>query len=215
YFTDACPENISGTEFDAAKKRLGGKWRIPTRAEIQELLNAVNISAIGASDRYKSKLKLQRADGQEGTIILPQTDYCYAYSRKVKRYTESGYIYFTAADMDVSEPSTYYSYNYNLDDDQLDELVDAYIEEHPDATVIYLADILEPLIDQGLVTIDTITRQYRYMTLYEPNNYMYYITVGGGYEQALNDNKWDFRSATLSYGDYGFCILPVRDRDDE
>ena len=215
YFTDACPENISGTEFDAAKKRLGGKWRIPTRAEIQELLNAVNISAIGASDRYKSKLKLQRADGQEGTIILPQTDYCYAYSRKVKRYTESGYIYFTAADMDVSEPSTYYSYNYNLDDDQLDELVDAYIEEHPNATVIYLADILEPLIDQGLVTIDTITRQYRYMTLYEPNNYMYYITVGGGYEQALNDNKWDFRSATLSYGDYGFCILPVRDRDDE
>ena len=97
----------------------------------------------------------------------------------------------------------------------MDELVDAYIEEHPNATVIYLADILEPLIDQGLVTIDTITRQYRYMTLYEPNNYMYYITVGGGYEQALNDNKWDFRSATLSYGDYGFCILPVRDRDDE
>jgi len=215
YFTDACPENISGTEFDAASKRLGGKWRIPTRAEIEELLNKVSISTIGNSDPYKTKLKLLSENGN--SMILPQTDYCYAYSRKVRKYDRTGMMYFMAADMDVSEPYTDIYYNYTLDDDQLDEMIDAYLEEHPDATVIYLRDILEPLIDQGLVTMDTITRQYRYFTRYYPNNYMDYIGPGNNtfIGPELYDGAWKIRSSYMSYADYGYCILPVRDRDDE
>lgn len=38
-FNDLCPEDIAGTEFDPATYYLGGKWRMPTLAEVQELMN--------------------------------------------------------------------------------------------------------------------------------------------------------------------------------
>ena len=31
--------NISGTEYDAASRKLGGKWRMPTKTDVEELIN--------------------------------------------------------------------------------------------------------------------------------------------------------------------------------
>jgi len=214
YFTDACPDNISGTEFDAATKKLGEGWRIPTKKEIQELLDSVRITAVGASDRYKTKLKFTSKNGN--SITLPQTDYCYAYTRKVNRYNQTSAIYFFAADMEVEEPIQRISYHYDMTDEMfnelLNEMLDKYLEEHPSATVIYTKDLLEPLIDQGLVWFDTTWFSYKSYTMFEPNNSMYYITPGGDYAETLRDGKWNFMPVSFSYGDYAFCILPVRDR---
>lgn len=214
YFNENCPLNISGTQYDPATKMLGGKWRTPTRAEIDELLAKVNISAIGASDYSKTKLKLTSTVNQS-TITLPQTGYCYAYSRRVREYS-SGWMEFMAADMEMSDPTTYVRMNYgNVSDDELNELLDQYLEEHPSITTIYLKDVLAPLIEVGRVTMDTVTMQYRYMTVYESNNNMQLITQGGGFSgtSGLNDGQWLFDAYIRSYADYGQCILPVRDRD--
>lgn len=216
YFTDACPENISGTEYDAATKRLGEGWRIPTTAEIQELLNNLgSITPLGTGDRTKSKLKLNSKNGN--SITLPQTDYCYAYTRKVNRYPQNGYMYFFAADMEVGATVDRISYHYDMSDEMfntyLDEQLEIYLEEHPSASVIYVADLLGPLIDQGLVWYDTVQFTYRYYTIYEPNNDMYYIGAGGTYDGgSLIDGKWEFVNYVRTYADYGYCILPVRDK---
>lgn len=216
YFTDACPENISGTEYDAATKKLGEGWRIPTTAEIQELLdNLSSIMPLGTGDRTKSKLKLNSKNGN--SITLPQTDYCYAYTRKVNRYPQQGYMYFFAADMEVGETYDRISYHYNMTDEMfntlLDEELEKYLEEHPSATTIYLKDLLGPYIENGTVWFDTVQFTYRYYSIYRPNNDMYYIGAGGTFDGgSLIDGKWDFRKYIRSYADYGYCILPVRDK---
>lgn len=45
-YRETPPINISGTEMDAAKNRWGGLWRMPTEAEIDELINKCNIKWI-------------------------------------------------------------------------------------------------------------------------------------------------------------------------
>lgn len=214
YFTDACPENISGTEFDAAKKRLGGKWRIPTREEINELLSKVQINPVGASDPYKTKLRLSNSNGE---IVLPQTGYCYAYTRKATVYSNYAYIDFIAADLTVSEPVKRVSMYYIADRedvmDRMNELAEEYFEIHPDAQGVSSTVFYPQLIEEGMISVDTVIMSYKYMTLYEPNNYMELITPSGQYNGELRDNEWRFINYTLSYGDYGFNILPVRDRD--
>ena len=221
YFTSACPTNISGTEYDAATKKLGEGWRTPTTAEIRELLNKVTISAVGNRDRYKTKLKFTSKENGN-SITLPQTDYSYAYTRKVNKYNQTGYTYFFGADMTESEPYERVEYNYNMStaafNDLLDQLLDEYIEkitsESTGTTVIRIntLELLEPLIDQGIVWLDTVMVTYKYFTMFEPNNPMYYINAGGGYDGTLRDGEWKFMPVTFSYADYGFCILPVRDK---
>jgi hypothetical protein len=34
------PSNISGTEYDIARAKWGGNWRLPTKAEVQELIDS-------------------------------------------------------------------------------------------------------------------------------------------------------------------------------
>ncbi|MBR4593550.1 MAG: hypothetical protein IKO33_03095 [Bacteroidaceae bacterium] len=214
YFNEECPENISGTEYDAAKKRLGGKWRIPTREEINELLSKVQINPVGASDPYKTKLRLSNSNGE---IVLPQTGYCYAYTRKATVYSNYAYIDFIAADLTVSEPVKRVSMYYIADRedvmDRMNELAEEYFEIHPDAQGVSSTVFYPQLIEEGMISVDTVIMSYKYMTLYEPNNYMELITPSGQYNGELRDNEWRFINYTLSYGDYGFNILPVRDRD--
>ncbi len=47
---DGVPDDISGTEFDAATYFLGGKWRMPTFEEFEELYNNCEISTTNSFD---------------------------------------------------------------------------------------------------------------------------------------------------------------------
>ena len=136
------------------------------------------------------------------SITLPQTDYSYAYTRKVNKYTETGYTYFFGADMTESEPFERVEYNYNMTtaafNDLLDQLLDEYIEkitsESTGTTVIRIntLELLEPLIDQGIVWLDTVEVTYKYFTMFEPNNPLYNINAVGGFDGTLRDGEWRF-----------------------
>ena len=44
--------SISGTEYDAVTKYWGGKWRMPTKEEAEELINACNYKVIAGNPDY-------------------------------------------------------------------------------------------------------------------------------------------------------------------
>lgn len=62
------PENISGTEYDHATALLGGQWRTPTKAEVEELYNKCRINA--SSYRGVSGFTVTGPSGK--AIFLPR-----------------------------------------------------------------------------------------------------------------------------------------------
>ena len=65
------PNNISGTDYDAARKNLGSPWRMPTEKEFQEILN----SCFWKEITYKN-VRGYLVTGKNGNaIFLPKTGY--------------------------------------------------------------------------------------------------------------------------------------------
>ena len=63
-------DDISGTEYDVARYLLGGKWRMPTKAEVEELLTCrleIQYRGGGAIDGYKF------VGNNDNSIYMPQT----------------------------------------------------------------------------------------------------------------------------------------------
>lgn len=81
-------ENISGTEYDAATVNLGSDWRMPTKAELQELLDKCTWewTQINSVNGYKVTAE------NGNSIFIPAAGY-HGYSQ----YDESLYTYYNTA----------------------------------------------------------------------------------------------------------------------
>ena len=62
------PRDISGTDYDAAKANWGGRWRMPTKAEVEELIQKCQITYERTS--YNDGLKVVGKNGN--FIFLPE-----------------------------------------------------------------------------------------------------------------------------------------------
>ena len=90
--------NISGTQYDVARQKWGGSWRMPTNAEIDELLKCTWTWC-----QYKGVWG-QKVTGPNGnSIFLPAAGYRYGTSRD---YDGSNGAYLSAS---------LYEYNYGRD----------------------------------------------------------------------------------------------------
>ena len=67
-------DEISGTQYDVAHVKWGGKWRMPTRAEVKELCNRCNTTWTVKNGRLGVKL-WRKIKGKEVSIFLPASGY--------------------------------------------------------------------------------------------------------------------------------------------
>ncbi|MBQ8593427.1 MAG: fibronectin type III domain-containing protein [Bacteroidaceae bacterium] len=92
--------DISGTDYDAARKILDSPWRIPTREEFQELLNKCLFQEI----IYKNTTGYLVTGKNENVIFIPKTGY------KQDRSNYSGYCYWTSTKYNYSTFPNRYAY---------------------------------------------------------------------------------------------------------
>lgn len=69
-------DEISGTEYDVAHVKWGGKWRMPTRAEVKELCNRCNTKWTVKNGRLGVEL-VRKINGEQKSIFLPASGYRY------------------------------------------------------------------------------------------------------------------------------------------
>ena len=62
-------DSISGTEYDVAHNKLGGKWRMPTKMEVEELMQECNYSTIP----YKDARFWVKFEGNGNTMFFSPT----------------------------------------------------------------------------------------------------------------------------------------------
>lgn len=205
-------DEISGNpDYDAAAKKLGGKWRLPTAAEIEELINNSSYKVLEGPDSQDEGLtnKLivkSYSTGKE--ITIPQTGYYYSttwggingtqtlsYSRPYGRF----YLYSASQTI-----STYTDTYYQVKADKIDEF-EAYSATHD---VLYINDLLAlGLIEQVTETITDKGATYWY-----PGYWLdewYYVV---NYPESYGNVNYKPLTSTVS-GRYAYNILPVRDRD--
>lgn len=67
--------NISGTEYDAARQKLGGKWRMPTKADVEELMSncshtseITNRTYISYGETYTKQVRVHIISGNDNEI---------------------------------------------------------------------------------------------------------------------------------------------------
>lgn len=193
-------DDISGTQYDAAKHKLGGKWRMPTADEIQELISKTDCFFKEGKDSQGLDNKLQVYSHYTGnSILLPQSGYYYSYDlygRRMISTTAYGYFYFYSSSFKIQTQQR--SGYYVLDA----EALDAYLDSNGGSASI---DIL---LQMGIIEYRTEEYTGKYITYCMPNYYLDIYDESSEHEQPL-----DMEMEISSWGDYAYQILPVRDRD--
>ena len=94
--------NISGTEYDVAHVKWGGKWRMPTGVEVQELIN----SCTWVRDSYRG-VECWVATGPNGNkIIFPKAGY-YLNGDEISYPGQNG-SYWSATANSLDQNTAYY-----------------------------------------------------------------------------------------------------------
>ncbi len=193
-------DDISGTQYDAARKKLGGKWRMPTSDEIEELIANTDCFFIKGKNSEGLDNKLQVYSHHTGNeLILPQSGYYYSYDLYGRRsiYTSAyGYFYFYSSSFKIQTQLR--SGYYVLDSAALE----AYLNSTGGS-----ADI-DVLMQMGLLEYRTEEYTGKYINYCMPN---YYLDIYD--ETSTHDEPLDMEMSMSSWGDYAYQILPVRDRD--
>ena len=75
-----CPNDVLAKEYDTATQIMGGDWRMPTKAEFEELLSGTtnewvtNYNGTGVNGR---KFTSNKEGFQNNSIFIPAAGYCY------------------------------------------------------------------------------------------------------------------------------------------
>ena len=96
--------DIAGTTYDAATANWGAPWRMPTLAQIQELLN--NTTSKGTTQNGVNGLKFTGRNG--GTVFLPAAGY--RWNENVSNEGSGGY-YWTSS-LNESNPHNAYDLDF-------------------------------------------------------------------------------------------------------
>ena len=71
-----CPNGILAKEYDAAAQIMGGDWRMPTEAEIQELIKNTTSEWTQVGDVYGRRFTSKKEGYQNNSIFIPAAGYC-------------------------------------------------------------------------------------------------------------------------------------------
>ena len=202
-FDGTAETNISGTEYDPVRHKVGGDWRMPTTAEMKDLFDNCTYEPVYHQDVYKTKLTA-RSIRTNGKIVLPQTGYYYSYGvNSSKNMFNSPYGYFLLRAADLHKSFEKYSRLTIIDNDALI----AYEQAHMNET-IYVAD-LEAL---GIVKREEVEEEVLCSTIFYPNNYLDELEYYDNGSLTLNEGKWGVRTDVETSGSYAFCTLAVRNK---
>ena len=106
----ACPNGILAKEYDAAAQIMGGDWRMPTEAEIQELIKNTTSEWTQVGDVYGRRFTSKKEGYQNNSIFIPAAGYCYDGS--VSHVGSTGYVW--SSSLNTSSPDyAWYLYFYS------------------------------------------------------------------------------------------------------
>lgn len=212
YYQNIDIDDISGNpEYDAAAKKLGGKWRMPTKAEMEELIQYSSARVLEGPDCEKEGLTNKLAiksyyTGKE--LIIPQTGYYYAtswggvngkltlsFSRPYGRF----YLYSSSQSV-----STYTDTYYRVIPGKEEEF-EAYAAANE---VLYISDLLA----EGLIEEFTETYTEKAIQIMLPGYWLDEWDYVKNYPDSYTDVNYKPLIQSTS-GSYAYSILPVRDRD--
>ena len=208
-------DEISGNPlYDPATKKLGGKWRMPTSAEMEELIKLCgdNWSILEGpdceTDGLTNKLIL-KSNKNSDKIVIPQTGYYYTTSwggingKEVLSYSRPyGYFYLYSGSQTIT---TYWDTYYQVKADKTEEFA-AYSSTHD---VLYISDLLQ----LGLIEEVTEEVTQKGATIMEPG---LDLDVWYAYKNTSEETqrRYNYKPVTETVpGRYAFNILPVRDKD--
>ena len=116
-------DDISGTEYDAATFNWGGEWRMPTRTEMQELVdnctwtwitqNGVNGYKV-ASKVNGNYIFLPAADYRSGTSHSSPGYFGYYWSSTPGYYKRAYYLSFSSSSHGVRDDNNYRLYGHTV-----------------------------------------------------------------------------------------------------
>ena len=110
-------------EQDAAHVHMGGEWRMPTKAECQELLNKCNVMWTKNYNRTGVAGKLFTSKVNGNSVFFPAVGYCYNssvcyvgsggdyWSSTLGSSEVAWYLYFYSVDKGLYNRSRYYGYS--------------------------------------------------------------------------------------------------------
>ena len=121
-----CPNNVLAKEYDAASHIMGGDWRMPTKAEIQELIDyttnewVTNYNGTGINGRkFISKTDTSKY------IFIPAAGYCdygsvdnvgsngnvWSSSLNTSNPSSASYLYFSSGSCGMNGSNRYYGWS--------------------------------------------------------------------------------------------------------
>lgn len=214
-------DDISGTEYDPVRHRLGGDWRMATAHELDSLIEVCRFEPkIFFEDYKKNKLMcISPRTGNKIAFLPAPYGYCYGTNGKSMRmYETSGGFYLWSSTSFVEQSSgvtliaNTAMYTIDYIEEQLDILVDQYLREHTSDDVIMAVDVYTWVASvSDIITVETVSRTYRYVHEYRPNNSIYEADYYYNNPSELNQGKWTIVHSGSS-GVYAQLILPVRDK---
>lgn len=71
-----CPNDVLAKEYDAAAQIMGGDWRMPTKAEFQELLDNTNKEWTQVNGVNGYKFTSKKEGFQNNSIFIPAAGFC-------------------------------------------------------------------------------------------------------------------------------------------
>ena len=77
-----CPNNVLAKKYDTATQIMGGDWRMPTKAELKELIdntNSVWVEDYKGSGVNGRNFTSKKEGYQDNSIFIPAAGYCFGY----------------------------------------------------------------------------------------------------------------------------------------
>lgn len=214
-------DDISGTEYDPVRHRLGGDWRMATAHELDSLIEVCRFEPKIFFENYKKNklMCISPRTGKQIAFLPAPYGYCYGTNGKSMRmYETSGGFYLWSSTSFVEQSSGVHliantaMYTIDYIEEQLDILVDQYLREHSSEDVIYTVDVYTWVASvSDIITVETVSRTYRYVHEYRPNNSIYDADYYYNNPSELNQGMWTIVHSGSS-GVYAQLILPVRDK---
>ena len=101
-----CPNGVLAKKYDAAAQIMGGDWRMPTEAEVQELIDNTTKEWTQVNSAYGYKFTSNTDESKY--IFIPASVY-----RVGSSFTNSGYGAIWSSSLNTSDPSAAWRLNFD------------------------------------------------------------------------------------------------------
>ena len=222
-YIDLGMDDISGTQYDPVRHRLGGAWRMATKQEIDSLITMSSFNPKTYTDPSKNKLICtSRVTGKKIAFLQAPYGSSYGLGAKSIRMIQSygGFYLWSSTSYEQTSSGTYAylgeGYTAEYVNEILDQMLDQYVATLTPVDGVIAIDTYEFYswvlqFYPGILRLEQTTRKYRYAYEYAPNYSLddadYYLQNPGEMREA-----WGLRPTGGSTCTYAQLVLPVRDK---